>query len=139
MMVNIIYRYYQEGDEEQLADLFNRAFQMNKIDIIRTKKSLLWRYLEAPYFEPEMIQIAEDKENKKIIGAVYAHPIEEINLNKKKYLVGDINDVSCHPDYVKLGIAKNLMKKALDYLKSKNCHISMLATKYNSFERERIY
>ena len=67
-MVNIIYRHYQKGDDEQLADLFNRAFQMNGFGFVRTPKNWKWRYFNSPGFEAEMIQIAEDIESNKIVG-----------------------------------------------------------------------
>ena len=52
IMRNIIYRAYKKGDEKQLADLFNKSFQMNGASFIRTSKSWNWRYLQSPSFEP---------------------------------------------------------------------------------------
>jgi hypothetical protein len=42
-MVNIIYRHYKKGDDRQIADLFNRAFQMNGVGIVRTSEEWNWR------------------------------------------------------------------------------------------------
>lgn len=138
-MVKIVYRYYQEGDADQLADLFNRAFQMNGFSFVRTPKNWRWRYLHSPDFEPEMIQIAEDAENQKIVGMICVNPVEKINLNGKKYLNGNINDVSCHPDYIRRGIAKNLMRMAIEYMYKKDCDISLLLTGFNGFPRKKLY
>ncbi|MFW9780825.1 MAG: GNAT family N-acetyltransferase, partial [Candidatus Heimdallarchaeota archaeon] len=138
-MVSIIYRNYQQGDEEQLADLFNRAFQMNGFSFIRTKKNWEWRYIQSPDFEPEMIQIAEDIDNHKLIGMVCVNPIEKINLNNVTYLNGNINDVSCHPDYIRQGISKKLMQRSIEYMQRKGCDISLLITAFNGFPRNRLY
>ncbi|MFW9898886.1 MAG: GNAT family N-acetyltransferase [Candidatus Thorarchaeota archaeon] len=138
-MVNIIYRHFQEGDDPQLADLFNRAFQMNGLSVIRTPKNWNWRYFQSPSFEPEMCQIAEEIEQKKIVGAVYVNLIEKISFNGIEYLVGEINDVSCHPDFIKRGIATNLMKMAINYMEKKGCDISILGADYDGHARKKIY
>jgi len=133
-MVHIIYRHYEPGDDKQLADLFNTCF-----NFIRTPKSWNWRYVQSPNFDPEMCQIAEDSDNKKIVGAVYVNLVEEISIDGKKYLNGDINDVSCLPAYGRRGIAKNLMDMAIEYMKKRNCDISILSADYNGFPRKKIY
>lgn len=138
-MVKIIYRNYRAGDDEQLADLYNRAFQMAGFNVLRTAKNWNWRYIQSPNFEPEMIHIAENIENRKIVGALCANLIEELSFKDKKYLIGDINDVICHPSYTKRGIAKTLMENAINYLKKKKCDISMLAADDGYFPREKIY
>jgi len=138
-MVNIIYRHYRAGDDEQLADLFIRSFQMNKASFPRTAKSWNWRYAQSPGFEPEQCQLAEDTDNKKIVGAIYVNLVETIPLNGKPYLTGDINDVSCHPDYTGRGIAKRLMDMSIKYMEKKSCDISMLTADYNGFPRKSIY
>jgi len=133
-MVRIIYRHYMPGDDKQLADLFNTCF-----NLIRTPKSWNWRFVQSPNFDPEMVQIAEDVDNKKIVGAVYVNLVEEISINGKKYLNGDINDVSCLPAYGRRGIAKNLMDMAIEYMKKRNCDTSMLSADYKGFPRKKIY
>lgn len=138
-MVNIKYRHYQEGDDQQLAELFNRAFQMNRLSVIRTPEIWHWRYFQSPGFEPEMCQIAEDLDNKKIVGTVYVNLIEKVPFNGNEYLVGDINDVSCHPDYIKRGIGTNLMKLSINYMEKKGCDISILTADYNGHARKKIY
>lgn len=138
-LVRLVYRNYKAGDDEQLADLYNRAFQMAGFNFLRNGKNWNWRYFQSPNFEDRMIHLLEDVDNRKIVGAVCANPIELLSFGDKKYLVGDINDVICHPSYTKKGIAKNLMKKALDYLKEKGCDISMLAADEENFPREKIY
>ncbi|MFX0017526.1 MAG: GNAT family N-acetyltransferase [Promethearchaeota archaeon] len=138
-MVNIIYRHYQKGDDEQLADLFNRAFQMNGFGFVRTPKNWKWRYFNSPGFEADMIQIAEDIENNKIVGMICVNPVEKVNLNGITYLNGNINDVACHPDYIRQGIAKRLMKMSLEYMRKKECDISLLLTGFKGFPRKRLY
>jgi ribosomal protein S18 acetylase RimI-like enzyme len=137
--MNIIYRHYKEGDEDQIADLFNRAFQTNFASFLRTPKNWHWRYIQAPGFEPEQIQLAEDSDENKIVGAVMVNLVEKIPINGKDYLTGEINDVSCHPDYSGHGIANKLMSMAIDYMKKKGCDLSILAAAYNGFPRKRIY
>ena len=138
-MKNIIYRTYNKGDETQLADLFNKSFQMNGASFIRTPKSWNWRYVQSPLFESEMIQIAEDINLKKLVGAICVNLVEEINFEGKKLLKGEINDVSCLPEYTRKGIAKNLMNRAISYMKSKGCDISMLSADFHGFPRKKIY
>ena len=138
-MENIVFRHYREGDDKQLAKLFNMAFNRGGIGPVRTLKGWVWRYIQSPGFEPEMCQVAEDIEKNLIVGAVYANLIEFISLNNKNYLVGDINDVSCHPEYSKRGIATKLMKMAIEYMKAKGCDFSILSTGYNGFPRNKIY
>lgn len=138
-MVNIIYRHYQNGDDDQLTKLYNKAFQMNGVGYFRTPKSLNWRYVQSPNFDPEMIQIAEDINKKKIVGAVYVNLVEEIYLNGIKCLNGDINDVACHPNYTRRGIANKLMQMAIEYMEKRNCDVSMLSADYNGFPKQKIY
>jgi len=137
-MDNIIFRSYKKGDEKDLADLFNITFQTGG-GFVRTPKSWYWRYVQSPGFEPRMCQIAEDIKKNKIVGVVYANLIEFTPIDGKKYLVGDINDLSCHPDYVKQGIATALMKKAIDYMVEKGCDFSLLSTGFKRFARNKIY
>ncbi|MFX0001007.1 MAG: GNAT family N-acetyltransferase [Candidatus Hodarchaeota archaeon] len=138
-MERIIYRNYREGDENQLADLFNLAFQQNGSGFIRTPNNWYWRYVRSPGFEPEMCQIAEDLDRQKIVGAIIVNLIEEVPIGHNTYLMGDINDVSTHPDYTSRGIATKLMEMAIKYMKQKKCDFSILSTGYKSFAREKIY
>ena len=138
-MVNIIYRHYKPGDEEQLADLFNKAFPMELGGYVRTPKSWTWRYLQSPNFEPEMCQIAEDSDTDKIVGVIYVNLIEHITIGGDSYLAGELNELACHPNYTRMGIANNLMDMANEYVKSKECDLSILITDQNGFPRERLY
>jgi predicted N-acetyltransferase YhbS len=138
-MANIIYRNYQRGDDAQLAHLYMKAFQENRASYIRTAKIQHWRYAQSPNFEPEMVQIAEDTEKGQIIGAVYVNLVERIRINNKSLVVGDINDVSCHPDYTQQGIATNLMENAIEYMEQKGCDLSILTADYSGIARKKIY
>ncbi|MGV9173228.1 MAG: GNAT family N-acetyltransferase, partial [Promethearchaeia archaeon] len=135
----IKYRNYQKGDARQLAYLFNIAFQQNGANFLRTTRTWKWRYLESPEFKPEMCHLAVDTENEKIVGAIYANMIERILIDGKKYKIGHINDVSCHPAYTRRGIAQYLMEKAIDYMKSEGCEFSLLTADYSGVARKKIY
>ncbi|MFX1417587.1 MAG: GNAT family N-acetyltransferase [Promethearchaeota archaeon] len=136
-MVDIIYRHYRAGDEKQLADLFNLAFK--RTVITRTPTNWLWRYVNSPGFEPEMCQIAEDIDQNKIVGAILVNLIEFIPIGYKEYLIADINDVSTHPSYIKMGIATKLMANSINYMKKKGCDFSILSTGVKGFARSRLY
>ncbi|UCC20621.1 MAG: GNAT family N-acetyltransferase [Promethearchaeota archaeon] len=136
-MGKIIFRHYRAGDEKQLANLFNLAFRRSVIK--RTPSSWLWRYVNSPGFEPQMCQIAEDIDKKKIIGAILVNLIEKITIDQKEYLVADINDVSTHPDYIKRGIATKLMENSIRYMKEKGCDFSILSTGLKNFARSKLY
>lgn len=138
-LVNIIYRHFREGDEPQLADLFNRAFQMNGGGVIRTPKVVHWRYPQSPNWDPEQIQIAEDTDKQLIVGAIYVSLVEMVPINGKDYLIADINDVSCHPEYTGRGIARKLMENGIEYMKKIGCDFSLLDADFNGFPRKRIY
>ncbi len=136
-MENIIFRHYREGDEKQLADLFNHAFKRSVV--IRTPTNWRWRYVKSPDFEPEMCQIAEDVEKKQIVGAILVNLIEMRPFNQRTYLIGDINDVSTHPDYTRRGIASKLMENSIEYMNRRGCDFSMLSTGLKGFARSNIY
>ncbi len=138
-MNDIIFRHYREGDEKQLATLFNLAFQQNGSGFVRTPNNWNWRYVKSPGFEPEMCQIAEDTNKEKIVGAVIVNLIEMVPIGKNMYLIGDINDVSTLPDYTNRGIATKLMEKSIEYMKQKKCDFSILSAGFNGFARKRIY
>ncbi|MFX0037303.1 MAG: GNAT family N-acetyltransferase [Candidatus Hermodarchaeota archaeon] len=135
-MVNIVFRHYQEGDEKQLADLFNLVFKRRVVE--RTPTSWHWRYVESPGFEPEMCQIAEDIDKRKIVGVIFVNLIEIIPIGQKQYIVGEINDVSIYPSYTKRGIATRLLKNSIDYMNKKGCDFSILSTGVGSLAN-RLY
>ena len=137
--MKLIFRNYKDGDDKQIVDLFNIAFQTVGGGFLRTPKSWNWRYIQAPSFEPKQFQIAEDTENNMIVGAVMVNLVENISINGKNYLTGQINDVSCHPDYTGQGIAKKLMNMAISYMKEKECDLSILSADYHGFPRKKIY
>jgi ribosomal protein S18 acetylase RimI-like enzyme len=138
-MTDIIFRHYSEGDDSQLTAVYLRAFLMNGKSFLRDTKIEKWRYADSPNFEPEMVQIAEDKYTHKIVGAVFVHPIEKISINSKTYLVAHINDVSCHPNYTKRGIATRLMKMAIKYMEKKNIDLSLLTAAPQGIARKKLY
>ncbi|MFX1504143.1 MAG: GNAT family N-acetyltransferase [Promethearchaeota archaeon] len=136
-MGKLIFRHYRKGDEQQLADLFNAAFQ--RTVVVRTARNWHWRFVQSPGFEPEMCQIAEDVDKKKIVGAILVNLIETIPINQKNYLVGEINDVATLPDYTRRGIATKLMEMSINYMEQKKCDFSMLSTGLKNFARSRLY
>jgi len=138
-MGSIVFRHYQDGDDNQLADLYNRSFQTNGAGLVRTPKNWNWRYVQSPNFEPEMIQIAEDIEKNKIVGSVHVSLVERVIIDDQILLNGEINDVVCHPEYMRQGIAKGLLKNAIKYMTKKKCDISMLTADYSGFPRKKLY
>jgi len=138
-MNDIVFRHYREGDENQLANLFNLAFQQNGSGFVRTPNNWNWRYVKSPGFEPEMCQIAEDIDKEKIVGAVIVNLIEMVPIGQNTYLMGDINDVSTLPDYTNRGIATKLMEMSIEYMKQKKCDFSILSAGYKGFARKKIY
>jgi ribosomal protein S18 acetylase RimI-like enzyme len=137
-MVNIIYRHYKEGDETNLADLFNLTFQQAG-GMIRTPKNWYWRFVKSPGFEPDMCQIAEDVDKKKVVGAIQVNLVELIPIGKKKYWMGEINDVATLPEYAKMGIATKLMKMSIEYMEQKGCDFSILSTGFKGLARTKLY
>jgi len=137
-MANIIFRHYKEGDERQVANLFNISFQKGG-GTVRTPRSWYWRYVKSPRFEPKMFQIAEDNETNKIVGAIAINLIEMRPFGQKEYLVGDINDVCTHPDYSKRGIATKLMENSIEFMKEQGCDFSILTTGKKNFARDKLY
>ena len=138
-MGSIVFRHYQDGDDNQLADLYNRSFQTNGAGLVRTPKNWNWRYVQSPNFEPEMIQIAEDIEKNKIVGSVHVSLVERVIIDDQILLNGEINDVVCHPEYMRQGIAKRLLENAIKYMTKKKCDISMLTADYSGFPRKKLY
>ena len=138
-MGSIVFRHYHDGDDNQLADLYNRSFQTNGAGLVRTPKNWNWRYVQSPNFEPEMIQIAEDIEKNKIVGSVHVSLVERVIIDDQILLNGEINDVVCHPEYMRQGIAKRLLENAIKYMTKKKCDISMLTADYSGFPRKKLY
>jgi ribosomal protein S18 acetylase RimI-like enzyme len=138
-MVNIIYRHYKPGDEKGLADLFNIAFPGELGGYVRTPKSWLWRYAQSPNFEPEMCQIAEDSDNKLIVGVIYVNLVEDITIGGKNYLTGELNELATHPEYAHKGIANNLIDMAEEYMKKKGCALSIFNTDEKGIAREKLF
>ncbi|MBY9004241.1 MAG: GNAT family N-acetyltransferase [Candidatus Lokiarchaeota archaeon] len=138
-MGSIVFRHYRDGDDNQLADLYNRSFQANGPGLIRTPKNWNWRYAQSPDFEPEMIQIAEDIEKNIIVGSVHVSLVERVIIDDQILLNGEINDVACLPGYTRQGIAKRLLKNAIKYMKKKKCDISILTADYSGFPRKKLY
>jgi GNAT superfamily N-acetyltransferase len=138
-MVNIVYRHYRDGESKACAELFTRAFQANIFSHIDNEERWHWRYPLDPDFEPEMIQIAEDTDNNRLVGMIAANRVEKIIFNGVEYLIGDINDVGTDPRYTRRGISKKLMSMAMDYFDSRGCDYSMLCAEPKGFPRENIY
>ncbi len=138
-MDSIIYRHYEPGDEEGCAKLFIKSFQTGNFSHIYTPSFWHWRYPCDPDFEPEMIQIAEDIDRKRIVGLNCANRIEKAIINGNEYLLGEINDICVDPLYMRKGIGLKLMEVALDYFKSRDCDFSALTSAPDSFQTEKLY
>ena len=136
--MNIEYRNFQLGDEVQLADLFNLCFHQSEQGFLRTPRGLKHRYIDRPHFDPNEIQIAEDKHKKLIVGAVFS-TLEDVFFDGKQYRSGSINDVAVHPTYTRHGIAMTLMEQAITFMKHQKCVLSTLAADPEGHARSKIY
>ncbi len=132
----INYRTFQAGDEDQLADLFNRAFQTNGGGFIRTPKSFHWRYVEEPDFLPEGIKLAEYRG--RIVGSVIAS-VTHATFYGRKYTFGTINDVATRPEFVGKGIARRLLQDALQFLEDQKVDYGTLDADPSGHPRSKLY
>ena len=136
--MEIKYRTYKAGDEVELAQLFNICFHNSGVGFSRTPKSVLWRYLNRPGGKAEEIQIAVDSESNKIVGSISC-PIEDLIFNNEHFKTGSINDVAVLPKYRGMGIAKKLLQRTIDFMKSERCNISSLIADPKGHARSHIY
>jgi len=136
--MEIKYRTYEAGDEVELAQLFNICFHNSGVGFSRTPKRVLWRYLNRPGGKAEEIQIAVDSESNKIVGSISC-PIEDLIFNNEHFKAGSINDVAVLPKYRGMGIAKKLLQRTIDFMKSESCKISSLIADPKGHARSHIY
>jgi predicted N-acetyltransferase YhbS len=136
--MEIEYRTYNSGDEKGLAEVFNISFHGSGTGFLRTPNEILWRYVNRPGSNFEEIRIALDKQSGKIIGSVFC-VIEEIYFNEKSYKIGSINDVVVLPKYQKFGIANELMKQSLKFMRSQKCNLSSLVADPKGHARKKLY
>jgi GNAT superfamily N-acetyltransferase len=133
---DIVYRTYQPGDDAQMADLFNAAFQMNGGGVVRTPKSWHWRYIEGPESFPEGIKLAECRG--RIVGSVIAG-VTRATFFGQEYKMGTINDVATDPKFVGRGIAKVLLRDALQCLEDQQVDYGTLDADPNGHPRSKLY
>ena len=69
---------------------------------------------------PASVIIAEDTDNKKIIGMIIADSGRDFYSGA---ILGQIVNFIIHPDYRGLKIGTQLVERALEYLELKNCRI----------------
>ncbi len=132
----IQYRTFQAGDEDQLADLFNRAFQSNGGGFIRTPKCEHWRYVEEPGFAPTGVQVAECRG--RIVGSVIISHTTA-NFFGKNYNLASVNDVATRPDFFGKGIARVLMDRAHQYMEDQNVDFATLDADPKGHPRAKLY
>ncbi|MHA1619049.1 MAG: GNAT family N-acetyltransferase [Promethearchaeota archaeon] len=135
--MEITYRNYKTGDETALAELFNRCFTLSGPGFNRSGPSVMWRYVSRPGAVPDEIQIAQI-ETGEIVGAVYS-TLEDYTLGSTPAVVGGINDVTVDPNYVRLGIARELMQRAILYFEKKKCDYAILTADPKGHARKKIY
>jgi len=135
--MEIEYRTYRKGDEDQLAKVFDRCFS-HAAGFKRTPQSILWRYLHRPQGSPEEVQVAEDTKKKKIVGVIFS-TIETYTFNNHLYRAGSINDVAVLPEYGKHGIASQLLKRAIQFMESQQCEIATLTAAPKGHARNKMY
>lgn len=135
--MKIAYRNYHKGDEDQLAEVFNRCFS-HATGFKRTPQTILWRYLHRPNGSPREIQIAEDVGRKKIVGVIFS-TIETYTFNSHLYRAGSINDVAVLPEYGKQGIASQMLKRAIKFMEEQQCEIATLTAAPKGHARKKMY
>ncbi|MFH0861288.1 MAG: GNAT family N-acetyltransferase [Candidatus Altiarchaeota archaeon] len=87
---DIILRFYREGDETQILDLFRLVFNKSK-----TIQEWRWEFLDGPY-GPAYILIAED--NGRIVG-VNIGILNYFKIFEKESIAFLTVDVMVHPEY----------------------------------------
>lgn len=102
-------RTYKEGDEGQIVDLFNIAFSgALGFTFGRDVDEWSWRYKSVP----SRIFVAEV--NERIVGTV-CEIFRSVDFCGRSFQCAMIDDVATHPDFRRRGIAKTLMKNALQH------------------------
>jgi len=133
---DITYRTYQPGDDEQITDLFNSAFQMNGGGVLRTPKSWHWRFADDPEFLPEGIKLAEYRG--RIVSSVIAG-VTHATFFGREYTFGTINDVATNPKFVGKGFARALLRDALQYLEDQQVDYGTLDADPSGHPRSKMY
>ncbi|MHA1732498.1 MAG: GNAT family N-acetyltransferase [Promethearchaeota archaeon] len=135
---NLVYRNYQPGDERDLADVFNRAFQTNGAGNVRTTSWQAWRYPGRPGFDPRHVNVCEDPATGRVVGQV-ASEVKTVLIRGKPVPMGAINDVSVDPKYARRGIARRLLDMANDFFRERGVKFSSLDADPNGHARARLY
>ena len=108
---------------------FTRSLDKKKFTKKTSIKKWLWQYVKLPTKKTYCYLV---KKNQTIIG--YFHvPIYKISINRKNYLIGNVQDVAISKLYRGFGIFKKLSKFAVDDLKDK---VDLLYTFPNNLSLE---
>jgi len=106
----------REGDVEELKDLMRILCRLFNRTFYEKPWTMDMKYrLET---NPASIIVAEDIESKKIIGMLIADSGRDWYSGA---IEGRILNFIVHPDYRGYKIGTQLVERALEYLKSKNC------------------
>jgi len=107
--LKIVFREYKEGDEAEIINIINEAYDKKVIE----KKTWFWKYKNHPNFSPENILVCERKGE--IIASAHS-TIQKLRFKDSQLLVGIGSDVVVKFSYRKQGIGLNLFKKLGDKL-----------------------
>jgi len=111
VVILLVYRYYQSGDEKEIVTLWNECLPKDPITSIRFRNLVL---LDAN-FDPMGVKLAFQQD--KLVGCVYVVrrilPMYGIDLENDN---GWIPFFFIHPSFRNRGIAKKLLSQAIEFL-----------------------
>jgi hypothetical protein len=98
---NVSIRYYREGDEEQLNELFQEIFQAN-----RSLNAWRWKYVDNPVTDLILISLAETPDGH-IVG-MFPILIMEFKVREEYLLAVQLVEIAIHSDFRGKWIIKEL-------------------------------
>jgi GNAT superfamily N-acetyltransferase len=115
----ITFRRFKNTDPPALADVWNESHPARSAYPLRTP-GLLERWIfSKPYFDPDGLIVAVDDENSKVLGYVLAGFGPNQELSALDNSQGVICSLAVRPANRKQGLARELVLRIEDYLKSR--------------------
>lgn len=111
---SISFRSYRDGDEAEIVRLLNICF--NRLAPVRTVDSWRWRYRQQPGFRSQAVCVAEDTQDRRIVGTLAA-TTRHVAVSGKVYKFGMLDDASVQPEFRGRGILRRLNDELIQYLK----------------------
>lgn len=112
----ITFRPFRNTDPPALADVWNESHPARSAYPLRTPGILDRWVFSKPYFDPKGLIVAEDTETNKIVGYVLAGFGPNAELSALDRTNGVICSVAIRPDARRHGVARDLVRKAEEYL-----------------------